>query len=459
MLYGPIINVDAMGAAFAQPTKWQLENLYMIIIVPVLVAETILVVWLLILNAKRKQAERVSRKFAQIANAERQHLSDVVANIPVIVWESRLEPTTNSWKIDFVSQHVEKLVGYSVEELLFTTGFTLAIVHEDDREKVNRVAERILAKGGDGNVQCRFRTKDGRTIWVETHIVAIVDDQGIPIALRYMTMDTTDRKLVDLALDLSEAQLAGIIESAMDAIISIDQNHNVVFFNTAAERMFGCSAVLAVGQSVDRFIPLRFRMDHAEHIRAFGETKTTKRSMGSLQPVFGLNAAGEEFPVEAAISQVQVNAAKFYTVIMRDITERLRAEEELKASEANYRSIFNAANDAIFVHEIESGAILDANERVSDLYGYTIEEVKTLDAGDLSSNKPPYTREEAGRRLHEAVNSGPQLFEWCARNKSGEFFWVEVNLKRSVVNGKEVLLAVVRDITKRDRAWERRGGK
>jgi PAS domain S-box-containing protein len=131
------------------------------------------------------------------------------------------------------------------------------------------------------------------------------------------------------ALHASEARLAGIIASAMDAIISIDEAQRILLFNVAAEQMFRCPAAEAIGQLLDRFIPARFQGIHSEQIRAFGRTGITNRSMLSLGMLTALRADGEEFPIEASISQVVVAGQRVFTVIIRDITERKRLEAQL----------------------------------------------------------------------------------------------------------------------------------
>jgi len=122
--------------------------------------------------------------------------------------------------------------------------------------------------------------------------------------------------------------------------------------------------------------------------------------------------------------------------------------------EEDYRSIFNAANDAIFVHDMETGRILDVNRKMCELYGYTVQEALRLDVGALSSGQPPCAQEDALRWIRKAVEGEPQLFEWQARRKDGSLFWVEVNLKRARIGHRERLLAVVRDISERRRMQE-----
>ncbi len=132
---------------------------------------------------------------------------------------------------------------------------------------------------------------------------------------------------------LSTLRLDGIVQSAMDAIISVDEEQRVVLFNHAAERMFQCSAQEAIGQSLDRFIPARFREAHKTHIQTFGKTGVTNRRMGALGRISGLRADGEEFPVEAAISQIGMDGHKYFTVILRDITESMRLQDHLRQAE------------------------------------------------------------------------------------------------------------------------------
>ena len=121
----------------------------------------------------------------------------------------------------------------------------------------------------------------------------------------------------------------GIIASATDAIITVDAEQRITLFNTAAERMFHCPAAEALGATLDRFIPERFRAAHQAHIEEFGKTGVTTRAMGHQRPLAALRSDGHEFPVEATISQVTVAGQKLFTAIVRDITERKRAEEAL----------------------------------------------------------------------------------------------------------------------------------
>jgi two-component system, cell cycle sensor histidine kinase and response regulator CckA len=142
--------------------------------------------------------------------------------------------------------------------------------------------------------------------------------------------------------------------------------------------------------------------------------------------------------------------------VLQDISERKQAEEALQQSEQNYREIFNTANDAIFVHDADTGTVLDVNDSMSHLYGFSREEALRLSPNDSSLGTSPYSAAEVRQWMARAIEEGPQVFEWHARKKSGELFWVEVALKSANISGQRRMLAIVRDITDRKRAEEER---
>ena len=141
------------------------------------------------------------------------------------------------------------------------------------------------------------------------------------------------RELAEQALRSSEQRLSGIVNSAMDGIITVDRFQRIILFNSAAERIFRCPAAEAIGRSLDHFIPPRFREVHHRHVQYFGETGITTRSKGTPGALYGLRSDGEEFPVEATISQAELDGQKLFTVILRDVTVRRQAEEALVKSE------------------------------------------------------------------------------------------------------------------------------
>ncbi|MDP8258907.1 MAG: ATP-binding protein [Candidatus Aadella gelida] len=133
----------------------------------------------------------------------------------------------------------------------------------------------------------------------------------------------------------------------------------------------------------------------------------------------------------------------------------VKTKEEYEKNEENYRSIFESANDAIFIHDMKTGAILDANKKACKMYGYALSEIKKVSVQDISQGSPPYTQKEAAGYIRRAVKEGSQIFEWYGKNKRGKLIWVEVSLKKTVINGKDRVIAIARDITERKQAEEK----
>lgn len=120
-----------------------------------------------------------------------------------------------------------------------------------------------------------------------------------------------------------ERQMANILHSAMDGIITVDDEHNIVLFNAAAEEIFQCSASDVFGKPLDQFIPESMRASHHEHLQRFAESGETHRRMGRYREISGLRYTGELFPLEASISKVERSGKRWMTVILRDISQRV----------------------------------------------------------------------------------------------------------------------------------------
>jgi two-component system cell cycle sensor histidine kinase/response regulator CckA len=181
--------------------------------------------------------------------------------------------------------------------------------------------------------ECRLLRADGKAIWAVENIVPEFDQQGNIITLDGTLVDITARRNTEEALGESQERLSGIINSAMDAIITIDEGQRIIVFNRAAEQIFGCNATDAIGKTIEKFIPERFRDTHRQHVQRFGETGVSARSMQSPGMLMGVRSNGDEFPIEATISQVKSGAEKLYTVILRDVSRRHHIENELRHSQ------------------------------------------------------------------------------------------------------------------------------
>src|SRR5215472_10010834 len=158
-----------------------------------------------------------------------------------------------------------------------------------------------------------------------------------------MVVNFNELELIARRVQENPDLLAGIIRSAMDAIIVVDDAQRIVLLNAAAERIFACPANEAIGSSVERFIPQRFRAGHGTRVRRFAESGVTNRTLHGLGTLWGLRANGEEFPIEASISKVESGGRTFFTAVIRDSSERHCAEEAVRESEQRFRLVADTA--------------------------------------------------------------------------------------------------------------------
>lgn len=152
--------------------------------------------------------------------------------------------------------------------------------------------------------------------------------------LQLVAERTAELERTAASLALSEARLRGIFESATDAIVTVDETQTIVVANPAAARLFGYEAAGLTGRPLEQLIPQRFRARHQQDLHRFGSAAVSSRRMGGARDVTGLRADGSEFPIDAAISHLEASGQHLYTVILRDISERRRAEQALLAGKA-----------------------------------------------------------------------------------------------------------------------------
>jgi len=260
---------------------------------------------------------------------------------------------------------------------------------------------------------------------------------------------TSPERMIN-AMRESAARLSGIIQSAMDAIITVDERQNIAIFNPAAEQMFGCTAASVLGTPLEQFIPPRSREVHRRHIDQFGVTGVTTRRMGVQSEIVAVRADGEEFPVEASISQVSVGGKKLFTVILRDITARRRAEEAARESAERYQRLVELVPDAIWIERNDRIAFL--NRACVQLLGGD-SAVRVLGRSPLEFIHPDF-HVVAGirrQRLAAGLETNPLMDKQIVR-LDGEVRDVEIAETSFHDEGSIAFLAVLRDVTDRKRA-------
>lgn len=247
-------------------------------------------------------------------------------------------------------------------------------------------------------------------------------------------------------LEALELQLAGIIHSAMDGIITIDEDHRVVLFNAAAEQIFHCSADQALGKPLDQFLPPSLRQIHRSHIQQFADSGESNRRMNPYREVKGVRFDGEEFPLEASISQVERSGKKWFTVILRDITQRKAQEDHI----SRLGRILDESINEVYVFDGESLMFTLVNRAAQENTGFSMEELSEMTPLDLKQEMTRDAFEELIQPLREGRRKKID-FQATHRRKNGTSYPVEGYLQYSSQEGKGLFVAIILDLTERIR--------
>ena len=243
-------------------------------------------------------------------------------------------------------------------------------------------------------------------------------------------------------LEAIEQQLAGIIHSAMDAIITIDEDQKIVIFNEAAEEIFQCSAQEALGKPLDRFLPVPLRSAHRDHVLRFAQTGEASRRMAAHREISGLRGNGETFPLEASISKAERSGKRWLTVILRDISERKQNEERL-----NYLGrILDESVNEIYVFDAATLRFTQVNKGARENIGYSMAELCAMTPLDLQ----PEVTNERFLELLSPLRTGQREqvgFRTFHRRKDGTTYPVEVHLQYLQDESRRVFLAIILDVT------------
>ena len=276
----------------------------------------------------------------------------------------------------------------------------------------------------------------------------------IVLAVALFYLQTGQRRAVDLALHGVEARIGSVVDSAMDAIITVDENQRIVLFNAAAEKVFLWPRDAVLGRPLEMLIPQRLRHAHADHIRKFGATGVTSRRMGVKTVLVGLRANNEEFPLEASISQLTENGKKLFTVIIRDVTEHARVEEMLSRDEARLRGILDSAMDAIITVD-DSEHIVLFNAAAEAVFGCPRNEALGAPLAWFIPQRYRATHSVHIKRFGEGAiasrrMSAQRIVTGLRRN--GEEFPIEASISNHSEHDRKFFTVILRDVTERARA-------
>ena len=274
----------------------------------------------------------------------------------------------------------------------------------------------------------------------------------------------TEQKTASHKLLESQTRLNGVVQNASEGISITDEEGKIIVWNKALEEITGIDSSTTIGENIwdiqTKMNPVElqtdeFRKKYKEGILNFLKTGTSPFKGIALERKY-IKPNGDEIFIKGVLNSIKSEKGFLLFSTTEDITNQKLTESELRRSEQEFREIYNSTSEAIFVHEALNGKILDCNNRALQMFGYSNkEEILQLNVGNLSVENGSFTNEKAVALIRKTMDEDEeQTFEWHAKKKNGEVFWLENTMKKTTIGEENRVLVVCRDISQRKLAEE-----
>ena len=366
---------------------------------------------------ERKLAEEALNKSETLYRLLAENVSDVIWILDI-----------NTGKFRYISPSVERMRGFSVEEVL-AQEFNSAITQDSLQSLQQTLPGRIKSyqEGYRGFYvdEVKQPCKDGTVVWTETNTRFILNETDGHLDVYGVSRDITERKQAEDALRMSESKIRAITDSAQDAILMMDPKGQVSYWNPAAERIFGYTNSEAMGHDLHSLIvPQRYHEAQAAAFTAFLITGQGA-AIGKSLEMEACRKDGSEIPIQLSLSSLFMNGEWYAVGIISDITERKQAEAALASEKQRLADIIEGTNVGTWEWNIQTGETI-FNERWAEIIGYTLSELHPSSITTWLEHTHPDDKNVSSTLLEEHFRGELDYYE-CEirmRHKNGNWVWV-----------------------------------
>ena len=384
-----------------------------------------------------RRAAELRQSEARVADAQR------IAALGSYEWDPRSNDLT--WSVE-----TYRIMARAAADFRPSLEGFLGCVHPDDRAFVKKMIDEALEEKRSYETEFRVVHPGGEVRIVHDRGEVVLGIDGEIAQLRGAVHDITERKQSEQELQESEYRFRAVLESAPDAMIVVEEDGRICLANSRIRDLFGYDPSELMDRDVEVLIPDRFRAAH-DRKRADFTLVGGARRMGERDQIRGRTKAGVEIPIEISLSTIDAPEGRLVIAAIRDISDRVKADEELRQSESRFRALLGHPNLGILVRSRET--ILYCNQAFAEIYGYedpdAILALPSVTSLESDNDRP---RIQAMREARQAGQEVPDRYEFQGLRKDGSSVWLENRVHQITWDNEVVFLTATIDITDRKRA-------